>query len=91
MPATLRHLVLVAAHMRLCAHGLCYPVFNKPIIFHLDTDASDHQLEAVIMQDKNPIAFYRESSIQLKRSIQPLRENKSYYQLLKPAKNTRIY
>jgi hypothetical protein len=35
---------------------LCYPDFNKP--FHLDTDASDHQLESVIMQDKNPIAFY---------------------------------
>jgi hypothetical protein len=31
---------------------LCYPDFNKPIPFHLDTDASDHQLGAVIMQDK---------------------------------------
>jgi hypothetical protein len=35
---------------------LYYPDFNKP--FHLFTDASDHQLEAVIMQDKKPIAFY---------------------------------
>jgi hypothetical protein len=35
---------------------LCYPDFNKP--FHLYIDASDHQLEAVIMQDKKPIAFY---------------------------------
>jgi hypothetical protein len=37
---------------------LCYPDFNKPVIFHLYTDASDHQLRAVIMQDKKPIAFY---------------------------------
>jgi hypothetical protein len=35
---------------------LCYPDFYKP--FHLYTDASDHQLGAVIMQDKKPIAFY---------------------------------
>jgi hypothetical protein len=35
---------------------LCYPDFNKP--FHLYTDASDHQLGAVIMQDKKAIAFY---------------------------------
>jgi hypothetical protein len=35
---------------------LCYPDFNKP--FHLYTDASDHQLGPVIMQDKKPIAFY---------------------------------
>jgi hypothetical protein len=35
---------------------LCYPDFNKT--FHLYTDASDHQLGAVIMQDKKPIAFY---------------------------------
>jgi hypothetical protein len=36
----------------------CYPDFNKPDAFHLYTDASDHQLGAVIMQDKKPIAFY---------------------------------
>jgi hypothetical protein len=35
---------------------LFYPDFNKP--FHLYTDALDHQLGAVIMQDKKPIAFY---------------------------------
>jgi hypothetical protein len=35
---------------------LCYPDFNK--LFHLDTDESDHQLEAVIMHNRNPIAYY---------------------------------
>jgi hypothetical protein len=35
---------------------LCYPDFNKP--FHLYTDVSDHQLGAVIMQDKKPLVFY---------------------------------
>jgi hypothetical protein len=37
---------------------LCYPDFNKSVLFHLYTDASDHQLEAVIMQDKKPSALY---------------------------------
>jgi hypothetical protein len=45
---------------------LCYPDFNKP--FHLYTDASDHQLGAVIMQDKKHIAFYsRKLNIAQKR------------------------
>jgi RNase H-like domain found in reverse transcriptase len=35
---------------------LAYPDFDKP--FHIYTDASDHQLGAVIMRDKKPIAFY---------------------------------
>jgi hypothetical protein len=35
---------------------LCFPEFNKP--FYLYTDASDHQLGTVIIQDKKPIAFY---------------------------------
>jgi hypothetical protein len=39
---------------------LCYPDFNKPVLFHLYTDASDHQLGAVITQDRKQttIAFY---------------------------------
>jgi hypothetical protein len=67
---------------------LCYTDFNKP--FHLYTDAQDHQLGAVIMQEKNPKAFYSQKPIQLKSGIQPLRETESCYQLLKTARNTRI-
>jgi hypothetical protein len=37
---------------------LCYPDFNMHRFFHLYTDTSDHQLGAVIMLDKNPMAFY---------------------------------
>jgi hypothetical protein len=37
---------------------LCYPGFNKQLPFHLYTDASDHHLGAVIMQDKKPITIY---------------------------------
>jgi hypothetical protein len=39
---------------------LCYPEFNKPILFHISTHASDHQLGAVIVQDKKQttIVFY---------------------------------
>jgi hypothetical protein len=53
---------------------LCYPDFNKPVPFHLCIDASDHQLGAVIMQDKKPIDFYSQMFIQLKSRIQPLCE-----------------
>jgi hypothetical protein len=67
---------------------LFYPHFNKPVLFHLYTDASDHQLGAVIMQDKNPMAFYsRKLNTAQKRY---LRETESCYQLLKPARDTRI-
>jgi hypothetical protein len=37
---------------------LCYPYFNKPVLFHLYTDESASQLGSVIMQDKKPIAIY---------------------------------
>ena len=35
---------------------LTFPDFNKE--FHIYTDASDYQLDAIIMQDEKPIAFY---------------------------------
>jgi hypothetical protein len=37
---------------------LCYPDFNKYSSFQLYTDASNHQLGAVIMRDKKPMDFY---------------------------------
>jgi hypothetical protein len=58
---------------------LCYPDFNKPVIFHFYTDASDYQLGAVIMQDKKPIDFYSRKLNTAQSGIQPLRE--SCYQL----------
>jgi hypothetical protein len=54
---------------------LCYPDFNKPVLFHLYTDASDHQLWAVIMQHKKPIAFsLQKLNIAQKRYTTPGRE-----------------
>jgi hypothetical protein len=35
---------------------LCYSDFNKP--FHRYTDASDHQLGAVMMKNEKPLAIY---------------------------------
>ncbi len=35
---------------------IAYPDFNK--LFHIYTNASDHQLGAIIMQDKTFITFY---------------------------------
>ena len=43
---------------RTFAHGtlLAHPDFNKH--FHIHTDASNHQLGAVIIQEDKPFAFY---------------------------------
>jgi hypothetical protein len=68
---------------------LCYPDFNKP--FHLYTDASDHRLGAVIMQDKKPIAFYsRKLNTAQKRYTTTERELLSAIEIFKAARNTRI-
>jgi hypothetical protein len=56
---------------------LCYPDFNKPDTLHLCTDASDHQLGAVIMHNKKPIAFYsRKLKIAQKRYTTTERDKK---------------
>jgi hypothetical protein len=66
---------------------LCYPDFNKP--FHLYTDASDHQLGAVIMHGKKPIAFHlRKPNTVEKRYTTTERELLSAIETCKGYKNT---
>jgi hypothetical protein len=72
---------------------LCYPDFKKAISFHLYTDASDHQLGAVIMQDKKPITFYsRKLNTAQKRYTTTERDRDllSAIESCKAARNTRI-
>ena len=65
---------------------LAYPDFDKP--FHIYTDASDHQLGAVIMQDKKPIAFYsRKLNAAQKRYTTTERELLSTIETCKEYKN----
>jgi hypothetical protein len=65
---------------------LCYPDFKKP--FHLYTNASDHQLGAVIMQDKKTIAFYsRKLNTAQKRYTTTERELLSAIETCKEYKN----
>jgi hypothetical protein len=72
---------------------LCYPQFNQPVIFQNNTDASDHQLGAVIMQDKKHIAFYlRKINTAQKRytTTERDRELLSSIETWKPARNKRV-
>jgi hypothetical protein len=74
-------------------HGvlLCYPDYNKPVFFHLYTDASDHQLGAVIMQDKKPIAIYSQKiNVVQKWYTTTERELLSAIETCKDARNIRI-
>jgi RNase H-like domain found in reverse transcriptase len=66
---------------------LAYPHFDKPI--HIYTDASDHQLGAVIMQDKSPYPFIHVSTMQPKADTP--QQNVSSYLLLKTEKNIIIF
>ena len=59
---------------------LAYPDFNKP--FHICTDASDYQLDAVILQDEISIAFSLRKLIaaqQRYKSLQTIRKNKLFW------------
>jgi hypothetical protein len=53
-----RVLIKLRKLLELIQVHLCYPDFNKPNLFHLDTDASDHQLREIIMEDKKPLSIY---------------------------------
>jgi hypothetical protein len=71
----------------------CYPDFNKPVLFHLNTDESDYLLGSVIIQDKKPIAFYSSKLNTTQKwytTTERESERETCYQLLKPARNTRI-
>jgi predicted GTPase len=72
---------------------LCHTVFNNPVLFHLYTDASDHQLGAVIIQDEKPIAFYSQklNTAQKRYTITEMkRELLSAIETCKAERHTRI-
>jgi hypothetical protein len=72
---------------------LGYPYFNKPSPLHLYTDASDHLLGAVIMQDKKPIAFYSRKLNTAQKGYKTTERNREFLSAIetcKAARNTRI-
>jgi RNase H-like domain found in reverse transcriptase len=63
---------------------LAYPDLDKP--FHIYTDASDHQLGAVIMQDEKPISLYSR-----KRNAAQRRYTSTELELLSTIKTCKEY
>jgi hypothetical protein len=63
-----------------------YQDFSIPHTFHPYHNSSDYQSGVVITQDRNPIAFYSRKPNKAQKWY--LRE--SFYQLLKPVRNTTI-
>ena len=63
---------------------LCYPDHNQP--FHIETDALDLQLGAVIKQQNKPVAFIRKNSHQPNEITLPSKRN--CYVLSKPSANS---
>jgi hypothetical protein len=63
---------------------LCYPDFNMR--FHLYTDTSDHQLEAVIMQDKKPITFYSQKQNTAQKQYTTTERNRELLSVIETCK-----
>jgi hypothetical protein len=70
---------------------LCYPDFNKPVLFHYYTEASYYQLGSVIMQDKMIIDLYSQNlNTYQKRYTITERELSSAIDATEPERNTRV-
>jgi hypothetical protein len=67
---------------------VCYPDFQKAVNFCLYTDSSDHQLGALIMQDRKPIVFYSQKlNTAQKQNLQGIQE----YPVRLPFTHHRLY